>query len=319
MRLFSDRFTFSEHINELRRRLRVVAYTFLIILLILIIFPANPLQAVQNPGQYLGLTFIQNTVIADFLHRIVGDILPNPCLAGLPATPGCWQLIAANGIGEGMEIYFVAALILTLALDMPILAYETYRFIDPALKDKERAMIYPFVLSTSALFVVGLLFGYFVLAKFLIIALAPFFVATQITFQIDAGAFYYVVFLIIGATGVSFTSPVYVYALIRLRVLSADFFSKNRLIVWFVIWAVTGLFLTPDGGPLLDLVIFVPIVALIEIAVALGRRSVKGEPPVPKQEAKQKAKQDREIRCPSCGRVLDRPMLFCEHCGKSIA
>jgi sec-independent protein translocase protein TatC len=317
--LFSDRFTFSEHINELRRRLRVVAFSFLIILIVLIVFPANPLQAVQDPGQYLNLTFLQNTVIATFLHRIVYDVLPTPCPVGLPATPGCWQLIAANGIGEGMEIYFVAALILTLAIDMPILAYQTYRFIDPALKEKERAMIYPFVLSTSTLFIVGLLFGYFGLAKFLIIALAPFFVATQITFQVDAGAFYYVVFLIIGASGVSFTSPVYVYALIRLRVISADFFSKNRLIIWFVIWAVTGLFLTPDGGPLLDLVIFVPIVTMIEIAVALGRRSVRGQPQLSNEETKLESKQERKIRCPSCSRVLDRPMIFCEYCGKSIA
>jgi sec-independent protein translocase protein TatC len=317
--LFSDRFTFSEHINELRRRLRVVAYTFLVILIVLIIFPANPLQAAQDPGQYLGLGFIQNTIIANFLHRIVFDILPTPCPVGLLPVPGCWQLIAANGIGEGMEIYFVAALILTLALDMPILAYETYRFIDPALKEKEREMVYPFVLSTSILFVVGLLFGYFILAKFLIVALAPFFVASQITYQIDAGAFYYVVFLIIGATGISFTSPVYVYALIRLRVLSPDFFSKNRLIIWFVIWAVTGLFLTPDGGPLLDLVIFIPIVAMIEVAVALGRRSIRGQAPLVEAVAKPQTKEERRIRCPSCGRVLDRPMLFCEHCGKSIA
>lgn len=256
---------------------------------------------------------------ADFLHRVVLDILPTPCPVGLPPIPGCWQLIAANGIGEGMEIYFVAALILTLALNMPVFAYETYRFIDPALKEKERSMVYPFVLSTSLLFVVGLLFGYFVLAKFLIIALSPFFVATQITYQIDAGAFYYVIFLIIGATGVSFTSPVFVYALIRLRVLSADFFSKNRLVIWFVIWAVTGLFLTPDGGPLLDLVIFIPIVAMVEIAVALGRRSVRGQPTLPKQEASSPPKDERKIRCPSCGRVLDRPMLFCNYCEKSIA
>jgi sec-independent protein translocase protein TatC len=303
---------FSEHISELRSRLKIVALSFLIIFVVLVLFPANPAQAAQNPGQYLSLAFIQNTVIASFLHRITFDILPLPCTAGLPATPGCWQLIAAKGIGEGMEIYFVAALILTLALDMPILAYETYRFIDPALKETERTMIYPFVLSTSTLFVVGLLFGYFVLAKFLIIALAPFFVATQITYQIDAGAFYYVVFLIIGATGVSFTSPVFVYTLIRLRVLSADFFSKNRVVIWFVIWVVTGLFLTPDGGPLLDIVIFVPIVAMVEIAVALGRRSVRGMEPPSSQPT-------RELKCPYCGKTLSRPMLFCEHCGKSIA
>lgn len=317
--MFTDRFPFFEHVNELRRRLKVVALSFLVILFILILFPANPVQAAQNPGQYLNLAFIQNTVIAEFLHRVVYDILPTPCPVGLPAIQGCWQLIAANGIGEGMEIYFVAALILTLALNMPVLAYETYRFIDPALKEKERSMVYPFVLSTSVLFIVGLLFGYFVLAKFLIIALSPFFVASQITYQIDAGAFYYVIFLIIGATGVSFTSPVFVYAVIRLRVLSADFFSKNRLVIWFVIWAVTGLFLTPDGGPLLDLVIFIPIVAMVEIAVALGRRSVRGQPPLPKPETSNVAREERKIRCPSCGRVLDRPMLFCNYCGKSIA
>lgn len=311
--MFSGRFPFSEHIAELRSRLRIVAISFLVIFVILILFPASPSQAVQNPGQYLSLSFVQNTVISAFLHRVVSDILPNPCPVGGTSVPlpGCWSLIAANGIGEGMEIYFVAALMLTLALDMPVIAYETYKFIDPALKENEKALIYPFVLSTSALFVVGLLFGYFILAKFLVIALAPFIVGAQITFQIDAASFYYVIFLIIGATGVSFTSPVFVYTLIRLRVMQADFFSHNRLVIWFVIWLVTGLFLTPDGGPLLDVVIFIPIVAMVEMAVALGRRSVRGQEPAPKTKM--------GIVCPSCGVTLETPMLFCENCGKSIA
>ena len=308
----SWRLPFSEHIQELRRRLRVVAVSFLIIFLVLILFPSNPVSSAQNPSQYVNLSFLQNTLIASFLHRVVGDILPNPCPVGVNATapPDCWHLIAATGLGEGMEIYFVAALLFALALDMPIVAYETWKFVDPALNENEKKMIYPFVLSTSALFVVGLLFGYFIIAKFLIIALAPFLVSAQISFQIDAAAFYYVVFLIVGATGVSFTSPVFVYALIRLRVLEANFFSKNRLVIWFVIWIVTGLFLTPDGGPLLDLVVFIPIVAMVELAVALGRRSVRKAPPRPRKGA---------IVCPSCGRTLPRPMLFCEYCGKSIA
>ena len=302
--MLSSRFQFSEHIDELRKRLRVVAISFLVILLILLFFPANPLNAIQNPGQYLSLTFLQNTVIAAFLGRVKTDLLP----AG-------WTLLAAKGIGEPMEIYFVAALIMTVAIDMPFIAYETYRFIDPALNEKERALIYPFVTSTSVLFVVGLLFGYFALAKFLILALAPFFVSTQTAFLVDAGAFYYVIFLIIGATGVSFTSPVFVYTLIRLRVISADFFTKNRLIIWFMIWVVTGLFLTPDGGPLLDVIVFVPIVAMVEIAVVLGRRSVKDLPP----EDFGETRREGGIVCPHCGARLATPMLFCEKCGKSIA
>lgn len=297
--MFSGGFPFSEHIEELRRRVKTVAYSFLIIFLVVILFPASPLLSIQNPGQYLNLTFLENTLIARFLGQVVHDLLP----AG-------WGLIAATGIGEGMEVYFVAALILTVAMDMPIIAFETYRFIDPALSESERGLIYPFVASTSALFVTGLLFGYFFLAKFLVAALGPFFVATGISPQIDATAFYYVVFLIIGSTGVSFTSPVFVYTLIRLRVVEADFFSRNRVVIWFVIWVVTGLFLTPDGGPLLDLVIFVPIVALVETAVALGRRSVRGAPARPKKGG---------IVCPACGKALPRPMLFCDYCGKSVA
>jgi len=194
---------------------------------------------------------------------------------------------------------------------MPVIAYETYRFIDPALKPNERKLVYPFVTSTSALLVVGALFGFYILAKFLIIALSPFFVATSTSFQIDSAAFYYVVFLIVGATGVSFTSPVFVYTLIRLRVLEADFFSKNRVVIWFIIWVITGLFLTPDGGPLLDLVIFVPIVAMVEIAVALARRSVKG--------TSEQRPGTRNLGCPHCGAKLDHPSLFCSTCGKSIA
>jgi len=302
--LLSSRFQFTEHIEELRKRLRVVAISFIVILLILLFFPANPVNAIHNPGQYLSLQFLQNTVIAAFLGRVKTDLLP----AG-------WTLLAAKGIGEPMEIYFVAAIILTAAIDMPIIAYETYKFIDPALNEKERALIYPFVASMSVLFVVGLLFGYYALAKLLILALAPFFVSTQTAFLIDAGAFYYVIFLIIVATAASFTSPVFVYTLIRLRVMSADFFSKNRLIIWFIIWVVTGLFLTPDGGPLLDVIVFVPIVAMVEIAVALGRRSVKGLPP------KDQGQTGREggIVCPHCGAHLATPMLFCEKCGRSIA
>lgn len=292
------------HLNELRARLKVVFLSYLVILIVLVFFPANPSSSIRNPGQYLNLAFLEHTVIAAFLQNIYSYILPSN-----------WTLIGANGIGEGMEIYFVAALLLAAVVDMPVIAYETYKFVDPALKPEERKLIYPFIASTSVLFLAGILFGFFVLAKLLVIALSPFYVAAGISFQVDAAAFYYVTLLIIGATGASFTAPVFVYSLIRLRVISADAFAKNRVIVWFILWVITGLILTPDGGPLLDLVIFIPIVTMVEIAVWLGRRSVRGKEP----QAPQPAVPRPEVKCPSCGRVQKKPTLFCDYCGRGIA
>ncbi len=294
--LKSSESSFSEHTEELRRRLKVVFATLVAVLFVVAVFPGDT-TLLSDPSSLFNGSFISHTILSKLLARITGDILP----AG-------WKLIAAGGLGEALEIYFVAALVMTLAICMPVVAYETYKFIDPALREEERKLLYPFVASTSLLFVVGLLFGYFVVAKFLVLALSPFFQATGTTFFIDAAAFYYVAFLVIGSSGVSFTLPVLVYSLIRLGILEADLFSRNRVVVWFMIWVVTGLVLTPDGGPLLDLVIFLPIVSLTEAAVWFGRRGVKTARPVSLKDG-----------CKYCGARLPRGRLFCPNCGRSPA
>lgn len=300
-----ERMRFTEHLNELRARLKVVAEVLIVVLIIVVMFPANPVYQVQNLGQYANLQFLEHTVIAYLLQQIVNYVLP----------PG-WGLIAATGLGEGMEVYFIAALLVSVAISMPVIAFETYRFIDPALKPEERKLVYPFVTATSVLFTVGVIFGYLVLAKFLVIALGPFIYSIGIKNPlIDAASFYYVIFLIIGSTGAAFTAPVFIYALISLRVIDAGFFSRNRVVVWFILWVITGLFLTPDGGPLLDLVIFVPIVVLVEGAVWLAGRRVRSSP----KPGTAAASAPPGLTCKSCGAKVTQGQAFCPKCGKSLS
>ncbi len=291
--LTSPESSFSEHTDELRKRLKVVFGTLVALLLIVALVPGDA-SILSDPSSLFSTGIISHTLLSKFLARIVGDTLPTG-----------WKLIAAGGLGEALEIYFVAALAVAFALDIPVVAYETYRFIDPALKEKERNLLYPFITASSVLFIVGLLFGYFVLAKFLIFALSPFFSATQISFQVDAMSFYLVVFLLILSGGASFTTPVFVFAAIRLGFVDAAFFSRNRVLIWFGTLVVTALFLTPDGGPLLDLVLFVPVITLLEVAVYFAGRG-KPKPKTPTQPV-----------CRNCGspRVTGTP--FCPTCGKA--
>lgn len=293
---------FTEHLNELRARLKVVAYAFIIVLLTVVIFPSDPAQQVQHLGDYVSLQFLAHTIVAALLQQIKGYVLPQG-----------WTLLAATGLGEGMEIYFIFAILVTVLVCMPVIAYEVYRFIDPALKPQERQLVYPFVTASSVLFAVGVAFGYFVLAKFLVLALAPFLVATGTSFIIDSASFYYVIFLIIGSTGAAFTSPVFIYAFIRLRIIDPNFFSRNRVTIWFVLWVITGLFLTPDGGPLLDLVLFFPIVLLVEGAVFFARRGLKDAKPPPDASSAQ----PEEPTCKNCGAVLAKGQPFCPSCGQA--
>jgi len=292
----SNGFRIGEHLAELRQRLKVIFISLLVIILVVFLLPLNPSQLLNLNAVYY------TTPVSVFLHYIVGYTLPSG-----------WVLIPFT-VSAPLEILLIAAAVLGLAVDMPIITYEVYRFVDPALKPEERRMAYPVIASTTALFIVGLAFGYFLLAKFVFIAMAPFYTAVGITppYYIQAVDFYTIVFLSVVFSGVAFTTPVFVYLLIRFGVLPPDLFTKNRVWIWVITYIVTAI-ITPDGGPVLDVILFVPVIFLLEIGVFLGRRSVHRADESGSTEAK------GGVVCPFCGATLDRPTLFCPKCGKSIA
>lgn len=255
-----------EHLSELRRRFKISFLSFIVILVSLLLIPADPYQFLTQG--YLAF----EPIITFFISRVKLNLLP----------PG-WHFIVVS-INEPLEIYIVASILFAVIFNSPLFAYEIIQFISPGLNDREKRLVYPFVLSIGGLFAVGSLFGYFFLAKFLLAALAPFFeIAGVWPPTIDAANFYFIVFLTIAMTGIAFTVPVYVYTLIRFGVVKATAFTKNRIVVWAITYIICAV-VTPDGGPLLDVLLFLPIITLLELAVFIGARSRAG---IEKRESKE--------------------------------
>jgi len=283
----SESLNILEHLNELKHRMKVAFLSFVGLLAIFLLAPANPAKAITFTGTYVPF-------VAFFLARVKLDLLP----AG-------WTLIAGP-LTAPLEVYLIASLILAAVFNSPIFAYEVMKFIAPALTDKEKGLLYPFVVTSSALFAVGVLFGYFLLAKFLFIALEPFYVTAQAQPFINVTDFYSIVFLTVGMSGFAFTTPVYVFILIRFRILSPQTFRHNRVIIWVVVYIATAI-VTPDGGPILDIILFVPIIVMLELAVWLGARSIKKLEAAPAVD-----------KCKYCGTKLGGA-TFCPSCGRAAA
>ena len=290
----SEGFRFREHLDELRHRLKVVVIALVVTIIVVLLLPLNPSQLLSLSAVYY------TTPVSVFLQTIVASILPQGR-----------QLIPFH-IAAPLEILLLASFVLSVAIDMPLITYELYKFTDPALKPEERRMAYPVIGATTALFLVGLAFGYFVLARFVFIAMAPFYSAVGIAppYLIEAMDFYTIIFLTVFFSAVAFTAPIFVYLLIRFGIVPPDLFSRYRVWVWVVTYIVTAA-VTPDGGPVLDVILFVPVIALLELGVFFGRRAVRGS------EAKRWP--DRGMTCPFCGQHMEIPKLFCDSCGKSIA
>ena len=287
--------TFWDHINELSVRLRIVLYSLIATTVFFMIFPANA-SFLKNP-----LAFY-DPLIAVVLQQVVKDVLPSSM-----------QLIAGE-ITAPLEIYLIGSVILGIVASTPIIAYEIYRYVDPALYPEERKAVYPFVISFTILFLIGAVFGYKILAPFMIWAMIPFFSITKATAIIYVMDFYNLVFVTTLATGFSFTLPVFFVLLVRFGILKTTYVTSRRRYIYAALYIITAV-ITPDGGPLADVALFVPMVLLLELAVFFSKRYENKKDVI----GARRPRTDKPvaIKCKFCGGLLNEPSGFCPVCGRS--
>ena len=286
--------TIWDHITELSVRLRVILYAIVISTTFFMVFPAKA-SFLQNP-----LAFY-DPIVALVLQYVIKQALP----------PGI-QLIAGQFTAP-LAIYFIASIILGVSVSSPVIAYEVYGYVAPALYPHEKRAVYPFLASFTILFVIGAVFGYRILTPFILWAMIPFFTLTGSLPIINVMDFYNLVFITTLVSGFSFTMPVFFVLLVRFGVLRTSSVTTRRRYVYAALYIVTAI-ITPDGGPIADIALFVPMAILLELAVFFGRKYEKeGQGRVVMRQENQKLVY---VKCRFCGNLLTSD-VFCPACGKS--
>lgn len=280
-----------DHISELSRRIKVWIYAFVISTLFFLIFPADPVSFFQNPFQ------TYRPLITSVIKGIRERLLPPQ-----------YTLIGGT-VTSPLEIIVVGAAVFGFATSVPILAYEIYKFVDPAIKPTERQSLYPFVAAFSILFISGALFAFFVLLPFVFLFSLPFFNAVGFSTFIYADDFFNLIFFVLVASGFAFTIPAIFVLLVKLHVMGTSALRKNRKYVWAITLIATAL-ASPDGGPLADIALFVPMIILIEGAMWFAKRYEKDD--VIGVSSKM-----GETKCSYCGGQIDPGGIFCGLCGKA--
>jgi sec-independent protein translocase protein TatC len=170
--------------------------------------------------------------------------------------------------------------------------------------------VYPFVTAFSFLFLTGCLFAFFILLPFVVFGTLIFLGYTGAAPFVNINDFYSLIFFTIIITGISFTLPVFVVLLVKFGVIDTKILTKRRKYVWTGTYILTAI-ITPDGGPLADVALFIPIILLIEGSVLVARRYEK-------QPRRRAPFLERSIlRCTFCEGPIDSGGVFCGRCGKS--
>jgi sec-independent protein translocase protein TatC len=235
-----DRLTLVEHLDELRTRIVISIFAFVVA---------------------LGLCFWQN-------HRLL-DIINDP----LPKGTQPITLSPTEPFTTTLTVSAYAALLIAL----PVILYQFYAFILPAFSPTEKKIALPLLLMVPVLFVAGAVFAYFVIVPAALTFLLNF-NDHQFNTQIRARDYYSFVLLTLVAAGIVFQVPVGVLGLTRLGIVTPQKLKRNRRYAYLGCAVVAALL--PGVDPVSMLIEMVPLVVLYELSillsVAFGRASAEG-------------------------------------------
>ncbi|MEM2110350.1 MAG: twin-arginine translocase subunit TatC [Candidatus Bathyarchaeia archaeon] len=284
--------TFWEHTEELVSRLKVVLYSFFIFFITMMIAPGD-LSFLSNPLQNY------QPFLAVVLRRIREDILPPDV-----------KLIGLEMMNP-LTLYLMASLMFGISLTIPVIIYEAYKFIDPALYPHERKELYPVLTSFFTLFIGGLTFGYMFLTPYLMQAMVVFFPLLGVEKVISVMDFYTLVLLTTLATGIIFTFPVFLVLLVKYGVIGTNIITKNRKYVYAGLLIICML-ITPGEGGVANFMLFIPMSILLEGGLLFAKRYEK------KGTVHKVFKWSTEkSSCKFCGESLHIREAFCPKCGRS--
>jgi sec-independent protein translocase protein TatC len=218
--------------------------------------------------------FIIAFAVCYYFSQQIYAFLAQPLADILSRQSGGERRMIFTALYEAFFTYLKVAFFGAAFISFPIWATQLWLFIAPGLYRSEKRAIYPFLLASPVLFVMGA-----ALAYYFIFPLAwQFFISFEtppgsggIPIQLEAkvGEYLSLVMHMILAFGVAFQMPVLLTLLIKVGILNVDTLRKGRRYAIVIMFVVAAIITPPDIISQIGLAI--PLILLYEISIFAAR------------------------------------------------
>lgn len=222
-----------EHLDELRSKLINIMLAFMVSLASSLIFVKD----------------IYNWLVRDLEERLV--IL---------------------GPSDILWVYMMISFVVAVAITIPLAAFQTWRFVAPALNRHEKRVTLFYIPALFILFLIGISFGYFLLFP-IVLSFLTTLSTEQFETMFTAEKYFRFMLNLTLPLGLLFEMPVVVIFLTRLGVLNPYRLSKARKLSYFVLITASVIITPPDVVS--DILVIIPLLTLFEISISLSKRVYK--------------------------------------------
>lgn len=157
-----------------------------------------------------------------------------------------------------------------LILSSPYVLWELWRFISPALHEKEKKYTSGVVFFASALFMMGVLFSYYIIVPMTINFLGNYKVAALVKNTISISSYISTVTILTFIMGIVFELPIVIYFLTKIGLLGPDFMRRNRKYAIVIILIVAAV-ITPSSDIPTLLIVSAPLYILYEASIFVSK------------------------------------------------
>lgn len=223
---------------------------------------------------------LRNRIIYGFIALILGcfvaayfiDPIMNYVLL-LPAKQSGLELQNLKVFGKPM-LYFKVIVLSGFVIAFPVILFQIWKFIEPALYNNEKSWARKITFFTSFCFLIGISFAYFVMIPSMLAFSAGFGADDNIKNTIDINEYWSFLMLMILTAGIFFEMPMVSFILSRIGMLNPQLLRKywrHSAVVILIIAAI----LTPSPDPFNQLIVAVPIYILYEISIIISQFAYK--------------------------------------------
>jgi len=185
----------------------------------------------------------------------------------------CVQKIPFNIINTELAGQFMlqinSCLLMALALGFPYLLFEVWLFVKPALTDVERKSAQGFVVYASILFILGALFGYYIVVPLSVNFLANVSLSEEKTNQITIDSYLSTIATLTLGCGVVFLLPILVFILSKIGLMTPEFMRASRRYATVIILIIAAI-ITPTADVITLLTVSAPMFLLYELSIMVS-------------------------------------------------
>ena len=185
----------------------------------------------------------------------------------------CVEKIPFNIINTELAGQFMlqinSCLLMAVALGFPYLLFEVWLFIKPALTDIERKSASGFVFYATILFILGALFGYYIVVPLSVNFLANVSLSDEITNQITIDSYLSTIATLTLGCGAVFLLPILIFILSKLGLMTPAFMRASRRYAIIIILTIAAI-ITPTADVITLLTVSAPMFILYELSIMVS-------------------------------------------------